>query len=107
MHPYLRERLRDLRNHGFCIIEKDLIMEDETIWGGHSHDLFNEAVVKHFDGKPFLMEDQPNGDLLIKEPKTQEEWARAIVLINEMINEEITEQAFGEEGALGRKGLVH
>lgn len=100
MHPYLRERLRDLRNHGFCILEHDLIVkEGESIWGGHNVDLFNEAVVKHFDGRPFLMDEQPNGDLLIREPKTHAEVARAIGESANAVNAKINEEAFSADGA--------
>jgi len=102
IHPYLRERLRDLRKHGFCVIEHQLIMDDESIWGGHSHDLFNEEVVKHFDGKFFLMDTQPNGDLLIHEPKTQEEMARAIAEARTMANRAIDEAAFDDDGVMKR-----
>jgi hypothetical protein len=92
--------LRDLKNHGFCILEKDLVLEDETIWGGYSHDLFNEKVVEYFDGQPFLMIDQPNGDLLIKKPETPLEMAKAIAEAKNAMNEQIDRQEFGSAGLL-------
>lgn len=91
MHPYLKERLRDLRTHGFCVLEHQLIIEDETIWGGYAVDDFNAKVYEILDGEVYT-DEKPNGDIIVRKPKDAKEQLELIVDAKNAINDQANQK---------------
>lgn len=96
MHPYLKERLRDLKRHGWCKLEAELFL-DESIVHGPVLDEFNEALRAHFNGQPFLVQENDDGDWVVRAPENRLELAQAI---GEAVGEDIDVQAFGGDGQM-------
>ena len=105
LHPYLRACLRSLESYGYCIVENGAI-QDEEIMSGYNSDDFNNRVVEHFDGQPFLMDERPNGDLVIKAPSTPEEQRRALQTFVEMARSEWGDEAFSERGVSNGRRII-
>lgn len=93
MHPYLKERIRDLRNHGFCILEKQLIEEDETIWGGYSVDEFNDKAYEIL-GAEIFFEERANGDMVVRKPKNAQERLQIMIDAKNALNDQANQAQF-------------
>jgi len=99
LHPYLKERLRDFKKHKFCVIEQQLVMEDETIWGGYNADHFNELIMKACEPDLPLITENASGDMICRKPRNQQDRLQAM---NDALGDkELSEEDFHEEGSIG------
>ena len=96
MHAYLKERARDFRNHGFCIVEHQLCLDYGILREDNIDDFFAEILAECAPIPPLVRENS-NGDMVVKKPATDMELKQAMF---DSKPEKINSADFAEDGVV-------